>query len=214
MTAPLINRSALLPGDWIVRRCAPFYPSKMIRLVTAGKNLFDDPPTAWNHDAIICDDHGHPAIGDALMGRNGQLTTIYEWEMDCVRNGTKIMVLRPAGATPEDGLAAATWWLDHVHGHKYDTVSIAGIFFKRLLPFLPEIDVNGHYYCSEGNGSAWKNGPRTPFHIYGIERGTPGASWRAWGLNRLVEVMEAYTPEGMGYRIAQPARPAVAGDDF
>ena len=201
MEPPIINRSVLRAGDWICRRGTSVFPAHLIMRLTASTD-WTIPPDAWNHDAILIDDNGHPAIGDALMGRNCQLTTPFEWEQDCRKNGTRILILRPAGASVEDGEAAAQWWLENVWGRDYDKAAIVQLalkrIFKDLLPFCGKAT---HFYCSEGNGNAWRNGPSRPFNITGIERDTPGASYRAWKLGRLVEAENSLTEEGKKYRI-------------
>ena len=174
---------------------------------TAG-DRWNIPSDAWNHDGIVCDDHGHPAIGDALMGVNCQLTSPFEWERDCELNGTRIIVLRPEEATIADGIDAATWWLMHVHGRPYDKVAIRQLLIKRLLgDRLSRLGNDAHYYCSEGTDGAWLNGPLVPYPLPGNDRSSPGKTWRAWKSGALYEVLDALTEYGRKFSISAGAKP-------
>ena len=202
MSEPIINRAALRQGDRICRRRKSRL-ANMIMRSTAGER-WEIPPDAWNHDAIICDDHGHPAIGDALMGVNCQLTTPFEWECDCELNSTRLIVLRPAEATIADGIDAANWWLLNVHGHEYDKIALRHLLLKRLAGdrFKRLGDPNA-YYCSEGVDAAWAQGPLVPYVLPGDDRSSPGKTWRAWKSNALVEVPDALTEYGRKFAISK-----------
>ena len=103
----LINRAAISEGDVICRRGTAMI-SKAIMLATGGK---------WSHDALIVKSPltGALCAGDAIGGRtnNCQFTPLVEWEDGCLRDGHRIIVLRPTCATADQGKRAAAFWASH-----------------------------------------------------------------------------------------------------
>ena len=92
----ILNRDAIRPGDIICRDSGRFI-GKAIKWATSTP----ESKTLWNHDAIVVPQRGHLCIGDALLGRECQLTVVWEWEQGCRKHGHKLIVLRPANATAE-----------------------------------------------------------------------------------------------------------------
>ena len=195
----ILNRDVILPGDIICRDSGGFI-GKSIKWATSSK----ESKTLWNHDAIVVAQRGHLCIGDALLGRECQLTVFYEWEERCRRHGHKLIVLRPPNWTPEDGERAAAAWLGEVWGAAYDRVAIARLLVKKLFGdrLAYQVGVNTHYYCTEGVARAVKRvtsypspwSPRTANE-------TPGDTCRAWRTGQLVEVPGAFTEAGERFSI-------------
>lgn len=200
----LLDRELLREGLLICRRRPGWFPAKAIMLATASRwgRIYKD---AWNHDAIIVRDpeDGRLKIGDALMGPGCVLTPIEEWEKDCVENGTKIIVLEVVGATREQELAAAAWWLKNVHTHKYDKVAIWQIGLRYVFGewFTSSVGLASRYYCSEGVRDSYQFGVSPPLNPWRKKNVDPGDTRESWKAERLAELM-AYTKEGLQYRIA------------
>ena len=123
----ILNRNALRDGDVICRRGTALV-SKAIMLATGGK---------WSHDALIIRNPktGALAIGDAIGGSTDecQITPITEWERGCREDGHRIIVLRPAYATEEQGQRAAAFWVSHIAGQRYDKVAIWRLGLKAIF---------------------------------------------------------------------------------
>ena len=89
----IINRESIRDGDVICRRGTALI-SKAIMLATGGK---------WSHNALIVRSPltGALCVGDAIGGRtnNCQFTPLVECEDGCLRDGHKIIILRPTYAT-------------------------------------------------------------------------------------------------------------------
>lgn len=189
----IVNRSVLQPGDLIHRLTGGF----------VGKSIQWATGAAWNHDAIIVQVEGHLFIGDALMGRECQITPIYEWEQDCRKHGHKILITRPAFALPNQGASAAAYWMNHIHNHDYDKVAIARLGLRKLTGkwFTSKIGQQTHFYCTEGVAESWdRGGGINPF--WPEVNPTPGTATDRY-LNRILrEVKDSITNEGWKYRIS------------
>jgi len=189
----IIERNNLRPGDIICRRTQNL-AGLAIRAATKGP---------WNHDAIIVElPGGRLMIGDALMMNGCQLTPIYEWEMYCIRRKHRIIVLRPDGATYSDGKRASDWWLQNVHGKRYDSVAIFRLGLKAVFGdwFAKRVGLMSHFFCTEGCRDAWLYGASiNPWEPK--ENATPGTTFKRFMSNRLIEVIDALTPTGKKYRV-------------
>lgn len=199
MNGEILNRNAIRAGDLICRDSGGFV-GKSIKWCTSTP----DSQTLWNHDAIIVCQRGHLCIGDALMGRECQLTVPFEWEQGCRKRGHKLIVLRPADATAEQGEDAAQAWLDGVWGTPYDRVAIYRLLLKKIFgDWLPgQVGLESHFFCTEGVALAWRRAaanlaPWAPV----TANETPGTTCRAWRMGHFVEVPGAFTPEGERFRI-------------
>jgi hypothetical protein len=193
----ILNRDVILPGDIICRDSGGFI-GNAIKWGTSST----ESRTLWNHDAIVVNQRGHFCIGDALLGRESQLTVFFEWEQRCRKHGHKLIVLRPRGATPAEGERAAAAWLAEVWGTPYDRVAIWSFILKRLLGDFWSFHRSDHFYCTEGVKAAWvrATGYPTPWApITAYE--TPGDTCRAWRAGQLVDVPGAFTALGEKYRI-------------
>lgn len=195
----IINRDAIRPGDIICRDSGGFI-GKAIKWATSTP----ESKTLWNHDAIIVPQRGHLCIGDALIGRECQLTVPFEWEQGCRKHGHKLIVLRPANATAEDGERAATAWLGEVWGTPYDRVAIGHLLLRKATGrfFHYPVGLSSHFFCTEGVATAWKRatGYPTPWSPVTANE-TPGTTCAAWRKGQLVEVPGAFTDAGEKYRI-------------
>jgi hypothetical protein len=195
----IINRDAIRPGDIICRDSGGFV-GKAIKWATSTPEA----QTLWNHDAIVVPQRGHLCIGDALLGRDCQLTVVWEWEQGCRKHGHKLIVLRPANATADDGERAATAWLGEVWGTPYDKVAILRLLLKKIFGdhLAYQVGLESHFFCTEGVAQAWKRaaGYPTPWSPRTANE-TPGHTCAAWRNGRLVEVAGAFTEQGQKYRI-------------
>lgn len=192
---PIFNLDALWPGDIVCRDSG----GKAIMWATSAP----DSKTLWNHDAIFVPHMGHWTIGDALMKAGCQLTVPFEWEMGCLNHGYKLIVLRPAGSTREQGEAAAKAWLEEVHGHDYDRAAIKRLAIKKLFgDWVPgQVGNPTHFFCSEGVAKVWKKQlPESPWRP-ATENETPGTTCLAWRKGQLVEPPDAFTEFGQRFRI-------------
>lgn len=192
---PIFNRDALWPGDIVCRDSG----GKAIMWATSTP----ESKTLWNHDAIFIPHWDHWAIGDALMRIGCQLTVPFEWESRAIREGHKLIVLRPAGATREQGVAAAQAWMDMVHGREYDKVAIIRLALKKLFgDWLPgQVGRPEHFFCSEGVAAAVKKQYAESPWRPATENETPGTTCRAWRNGQLVEPPDAFTEFGQQFRI-------------
>ena len=195
----ILNRDVIRPGDIICRDSGGFI-GNAIKWATSTK----ESQTLWNHDAIIVPQRGHLCIGDALLGRECQLTVPFEWEQGCRKRGHKLIVLRPANATAEDGERAAEAWLGEVWGTPYDKIAIAHLLLKKLCGdhIARQVGLSSHFFCTEGVARAVKRvtGYPSPWSPKTANE-TPGDTCRAWRLGQLVEVQNAFTQAGERYRI-------------
>lgn len=195
----ILNREAIRAGDIICRDSGGFV-GKSIKWATSTP----ESKTLWNHDAIIVPQRGHLCIGDALMGRECQLTVPFEWEQGCRKRGHKLIVLRPANATADDGERAAEAWLGEVWGTPYDRVAIYRLLLKRIFgDWLPgQVGLDTHFFCTEGVARAYKRatGYPTPWSPRTANE-TPGTTCAAWRKGQLVEVPGAFTEAGEKYHI-------------
>jgi hypothetical protein len=195
----IINRDAIRAGDLICRDSGGFV-GKSIKWATSTK----ESQTLWNHDAIVVNQRGHLCIGDALMGRDCQLTVIFEWEQGCRLRGHKLIVLRPANATAADGEVAAQAWLDGVWGTPYDKVAIFRLLTKKIFGdrLKYPVGLESHFFCTEGVAQAWKRaaGYPTPWCPRTANE-TPGHTCAAWRNGRLTEVKDAFTNAGERFHI-------------
>ena len=195
----IINRDAIRPGDIICRDSGGFI-GRAIKWATTTP----ESQTLWNHDAIIVPQRGHLCIGDALMGRDCQLTVVWEWEQGCRKRGHKLIVLRPANATADDGERAATAWLGEVWGTPYDKIAIFRLLTKKIFGdhFAYQVGMESHFFCTEGVARAYKRamGFPTPWSPSTANE-TPGHTCAAWRKGQLVEVPGAFTESGQKYRI-------------
>ena len=195
----IINRDAIRPGDIICRDSGGFI-GKAIKWATSTQ----ESETLWNHDAIIVPQRGHLCIGDALLGRDCQLTVVWEWEQGCRKHGHKLIVLRPANATADDGERAATAWLGEVWGTPYDKVAIFQLLLKKLFGdhLAYQVGMESHFFCTEGVARAWKRvtGYPSPWSPVTANE-TQGTTCAAWRKGQLVEVPGAFTAAGEKYRI-------------
>lgn len=192
MNGELIDRKKLRAGDIICRRAANLQ-ARLILWATKGP---------WNHDAIIIEHDGQKFIGDATAITNCQLTVPYEWESGCVRKGHKIIVLRPWTATEADGKRAADWWMQNVHGKKYDKAAIVRLGLKVIFGdwISKRVGLMSHFYCTEGCRDAWEFGAgKNPW--WPKVNATPGTTYRRYVEGRFVEVADALTPMGRKHRV-------------
>jgi hypothetical protein len=140
----ILNRNALRDGDVICRRGTALV-SKAIMLATGGK---------WSHDAIIIRNPktGALAIGDAIGGATDecQVTPLVEWERGCREDGHRIIVLRPAYATEEQGQRAAAFWVNHIAGQRYDKVAIWRLGLKAIFGdwFSGKVGMMSRFFCT------------------------------------------------------------------
>jgi len=199
MNGDILNLDAIRAGDLICRDSGGFI-GKSIKWCTSTP----ESQTLWNHDAIIVRQRGQLCIGDSLMGRECQLTVPIEWEQGCQKHGHKLIVLRPAAATAEQGETAAQAWLDSVWGTPYDKVALYRLFLKKIFgDWLPgQVGLETHFFCTEGVALAWKcvAGYVSPWSPATANE-TPGTTCRAWRTGSFVEVPGAFTPEGERFRI-------------
>lgn len=195
----ILNRDVILPGDIICRDSGGLVGNAIKWATTTPESR-----TLWNHDAIVVPQRGHLCIGDALLGRECQLTVFYEWEERCRRNGHKLIVLRPKVWTAEDGERAASAWLGEVWGAPYDRVAIARLLLKKLFGdrLAYQVGLETHYFCTEGVARSVKRvtGYPSPWSPKTANE-TPGDTCRAWRAGQLVEVAGAFTEQGQKYRI-------------
>lgn len=190
---PVFNRSALRPGDIISR--------------------YSGGPIAWsicfatgqwkiNHDALIVPDrYGNLCAGDALMGPGCQLTPLREWEANCIEQDHRVLIGRPVYSTAEDGLAAATYWREHIAGKHYDHVALLQILRKKIFGtwWPAAVGVPSRFYCSEGVRDSWHNATNLrPWHEKNVD---PGSTVNAYRAGALVEVSGAFTQYGEQWRV-------------
>ena len=213
MSVQLLNRDELREGLIICRR-RPGVLALAIMLATASKwyRIYKD---AWNHDAIIVRDpqDGQLKIGDALMGPGCVLTPISEWEEDCVKNGSKIIVLQVVGASPAHEEEAAKWWLQNVFGHAYDKVAIWRLGLKAVFGdwISGKVGLLSHFFCTEGVRDAFLNAIRIVKEAIGAPledpwgdktNPTPGTTHKRWKAGKLADMPQVFTEAGRKYAIS------------
>lgn len=192
----IINRDAIREGDVISRRGTALI-SRAIMLATGGK---------WSHDAIIIRSPytGALCVGDAIGGRtnNCQFTPLVEWEDGCLRDGHRIIVLRPTYATVEQGQRAAAFWTAHVAGMKYDKVAIFRLALKMILGdwLAGQVGMLSRFYCTEGCIAAWQSAGLDPWWPKSWNA-TPRTTQNRWEEGRFCEVADALTEAGKRYRV-------------
>lgn len=188
--------------------------AKAIMMATASRR-FKIHPDAWNHDAMIVRDptDGVLKIGDALMGPGCVLTPISEWEADCIKNGSKMIVLQVVGASPAHEEEASRWWLQNVFGRKYDKVAIWRLGLKAIFGdwVSGDVGLSSHFFCTEGVRDAFANAIRIVKQVFNIDledpwgdevNPTPGTTWKRWKAGKLVTVTGAFTEVGLEYAIS------------
>ena len=189
----IIDRNHLRPGDIICRRTQNL----------AGLAIRTATGSPWNHDAIIIQlTGGKLVIGDAMMMGGCQLTPVYEWEMLCVQKQHRIIILRPENATYSDGKRASDWWLQNVHGKKYDSVAILRLALKSIFGdwFSKKVGLMSHFFCTEGVRDAWLYGAsKNPWHPK--VNATPGTTYNRFFTKDLIEVVDALAPNGQKCRV-------------
>lgn len=197
----IINRDAIRPGDIICRDSGGFV-GKAIKWATSTP----ESRTLWNHDAIVVPQRGHLCIGDALLGRDCQLTVFWEWEQGCRKHGHKLIVLRPKVWSQEDGQRAAEAWLGEVWGTPYDKVAIFRLLTKKLFGdhFANQVGLSSAFFCTEGVARAVKRvtGYPSPWSPVTANE-TPGTTCAAWRKGQLVEVPGAFTEAGERFKIRE-----------
>ena len=213
MSEQLLNRSELREGLLICRR-RPGVLATSIMLATASKHwrIYKD---AWNHDAIIVRDptDGELKIGDALMGPGCVLTPISEWEADCIKYGSKLIVLQVVGASPAHEEEAAKWWLQNVFGHKYDKVAIWQLGLKTIFGdwISGKVGLLSHFFCTEGVRDAFVNAIRIVKEAIGAiledpwgdkVNPTPGTTRKRWKEGKLADMPQVFTEAGRKYAIS------------
>ena len=195
----ILNRDAILPGDIICRDSGGLVGNAIKWATTTPESH-----TLWNHDAIVVPQRGHLCIGDALLGRDCQLTVFWEWEQGCRKHGHKLIVLRPKVWTPDDGERAATAWMGEVWGTPYDKIAIFRLLTKKIFGdhFAHQVGLSSAFFCTEGVARAVKRvtGYPSPWSPKTANE-TPGDTCRAWRAGQLVEVAGAFTEQGQKYRI-------------
>ena len=115
----------------------------------------------WSHDALaVTDDAGFLRFGDCLWGHKATASTIAEWEAGCYHDGDSVLVLRPVGASSEDGERAASYWLAKIEGRSYDWWSVVQIGIKAIFGQLSERIDNSEakFWCTEGCAESWSIG--------------------------------------------------------
>ena len=209
----LLRREELREGLIICRR-RPGVLATAIMLATASKRwrIHKD---AWNHDAIVVRDpaDGQLKIGDALMGPGCVLTPISEWEADCIKNGSKMIVLQVVGASPAHEEEASRWWLQNVFGRKYDKVAIWRLGLKAIFGdwVSGKVGLLSHFFCTEGVRDAFANAIRIIKEAIGAlledpwgdkDNPTPGTTWKRWKAGKLADLPGVFTDEGRKYAIS------------
>ena len=192
----ILNRNALRDGDVICRRGTALI-SKAIMLATGG---------AWSHDALIIRNPktGALAIGDAIGGATDecQITPLVEWERGCREDGHRIIVLRPAYATEEQGQRAANFWVSHIAGQRYDKVAIWRLGLKAIFGdwFSGKVGMMSRFFCTEGCRDAWDAAGLNPW--WPKVNATPRTTQNRYEEGRFHEVGDALTDEGKKYRVS------------
>lgn len=190
---PIFNRDVVRAGDIVCRNAGGFI----------GHSIMWATDSLWNHDAIFIPWQGHLGIGDALMNAGCQLTVPFEWETRAIREGHKLIVLRPRDATAAQGEAAAADWMELVHGRDYDKVAIYRLLLKTVFgDHLPgQVGRPLDFFCSEGVAKVWKRRMHpSPWHPV-LENETPGTTCAAWKAGQLIEPEGAFTEFGQRFRI-------------
>lgn len=191
----ILNRNALRDGDVICRRGTALI-SKAIMLATGGK---------WSHDALIIRNPktGALAIGDAIGGNvdECQITPLVEWERGCREDGHRIIVLRPDYATEEQGRRAASFWVSHIAGQRYDKVAIWRLGLKAIFGdwLSGKVGMLSRFFCTEGCEAAWDAAGLNPW--WPKVNSTPRTTQNRFEEGRFREVVDALTEDGRKFRV-------------
>lgn len=137
------------------------------------------------HDAIILPperEGGEMRVGESLFRSISSVVTPLADYAQALREGSaRVAVLRFADATPEQGQAAAEWWLRHVRGRPYDVLAYPVLLAKSLLGgcWKWAAGLRIAYYCTEGVRDAWAKGVGPSFDVWHTASPTPGDTERA-----------------------------------
>lgn len=155
----------------------------------------------WSHDALVVERDGKKYFGDALMGHRAALSEPEEWERWCRDEGARIIFLRPAGVTAEDGRKASDWWLENVMGREYDVLGIWHLVYRALADrFGRKVGDDERFYCTEGCRDAWKHG--ASFNPWSPKLNvTPGTTYKRLLSGKMIELHKAITFAGQRHAI-------------
>lgn len=156
---PCFIREKLLPGMIIRRRGTAAFSRLIIR--TLG---------SWaSHDAIAIYINGVWYVGDA-ESPFAHLTPLEVYEQELLERNN-VQVAWVCDATPQQGVAAANYWLQHVQGSPYDWFAFPRLLLKEKLLDFSESKVKWikwlgdrycgftwAHWCTEGVAEAWKKG--------------------------------------------------------
>lgn len=188
---PIFRPTELRAGD-IVARDSDGWFSKAIRWRTNAK---------WSHDAIVVERDGGLYLGDSLWGKRSALTPLWKWEAQCRAKEIRVLVMRPEGATAEQGRAAAAWWCENVKGRRYDWLAIIRLGIGVVAKwFNRDVGLKTNFYCTEGCAKSWAAAQNNPWAPNASP--TPGTTTKRLKDGRLILRDEALTNYGIQFRIA------------
>ena len=145
----LFQREHLCPGHILHSRGTSLF-SRLIRRAIG----------SWgSHDAIVVSRGGVLWIGESVSP-TARLTALEEYERSAAAGKCKLRVYRPAAGTAALGLAAATWWTDHILNSPYDWPAIPKLLLKGILGdrWGGQAGLEWANWCTEGVANAWREG--------------------------------------------------------
>jgi len=108
--------------------------------------------TCPNHDAPVVRYDGRLWIGDCVIWKRCNLTSVYQYEHDLLSgNVYALRVFRPPRLTPEQAATMSRYWMEHVQGHPYDVTAfprlLARCYLGEILPWAAGKEWNK--WCTE-----------------------------------------------------------------
>jgi hypothetical protein len=151
MSLKYFNLDAIRPGDIICRDATGFMAALIRRACKA----------SWAHDALVLGFDGELGIGDALFSGGSRVSEFEAWEasMDAGKF-TSVVVLRAIGITPQQGIAASDYWLEHIKGRSYDWLALVHLGWSALWGRneVAKAGVEAKFYCTESARRSCRDG--------------------------------------------------------